>query len=91
MSFLRLRIVKKIASKERPTNKIQVNCISHTATSEKQAVPTGMDKVNNRPKKLLVRARTSGARFFMSMALIFGETLPDTYRVEKRNSKPSTT
>ncbi|CIV99846.1 Uncharacterised protein [Streptococcus pneumoniae] len=44
----------------------------HTATSEKQAVPTGMDKVNNRPKKLLVRARTSGARFFMSMALIFG-------------------
>ena len=72
ISFLRLRPVKRIAIKERPTNSIQVNCIFHTATSEKQAVPTGMDKVNKRPKKLLVRARTSGARFFRSMALIFG-------------------
>ena len=70
---MRLRLVRRIAIRERPTKSIQVNCISHTATNEKQAVPTGIDRVNNKPKKLLVRERTSGARFFISRALIFGE------------------
>lgn len=53
--------------------------IFHDDTILKIAVPAGIDSVNSKERKLLVRAKTVEGRFVNKSELILGLTFPERY------------
>ena len=53
--------------------------IFHDDIIQKTVVPTGMDSVNSRERKLLVRAKTFEGRLVNKRELILGLTFPERY------------
>lgn len=62
--------------------------ILHDDTILKTAVPTGIDSVNSRDRKLLVRARTFEGRLVSKRELILGLTFPERYVANDNRTIP---